>query len=188
MLHYQYFPFFMLLYFTVCYTINFSCFVMLLHFTECFTRTYPKVPGHYLWKEFCLPWILNSSITFNVLHFCMNTAVAAFLPCLEASPKLPFSNCDNFPLRFLLNLFNGVESSTLHPKLQLGEEEKVTGGQIRWVWGMGITVILFLAKNCETLKDLWAGALSWWIIRFWFCHFCNLLRRTFSRNLLRTSQ
>ena len=31
-------------------------------------------------------------------------------------------------------------------------------------------------------------ALSWWIMRFWFCHFCGLLRRTFSCNLLRTSQ
>ena len=54
--------------------------------------------------------------------------------------------------------------------------------------GWGITVMLFLAKNCETLKNLWAGALSWWIMRFWFCHFCGLLGRTFSRNLLRTSQ
>jgi len=81
-----------------------------------------------------------------------------------------------------------TESLTLHPKLQLGEEEKVTGGQIGWVWGMGITVMLFLAKNCETLKDLWACTLSWWIMMFWFCHFCGILRRTFSRKLLRTSQ
>jgi len=52
-----------------------------------------------------------------------------------------------------LNLFIGVESSTLHPKLQLGEEEKVTGGQIDECGGWGITVMLFLAKNFETLKD-----------------------------------
>ena len=62
--------------------------------------------------------------------FCTNTAVPAFLPCLEASLEVPFWNCVKYPLRFLLNLFSGVESSTLHPKLQLGEEEKVTGGQI----------------------------------------------------------
>ena len=62
--------------------------------------------------------------------FCTNTAVPAFLPCLEASLEVPFWNCVKYPMRFLLNLFNGVESSTLHPKLQLGEEEKVTGGQI----------------------------------------------------------
>ena len=62
--------------------------------------------------------------------FCTNTAVPAFLPCLEASLEVPFWNCVKYPLRFLLNLFNGVESSTLQPKLQLGEEEKVAGGQI----------------------------------------------------------
>ena len=49
---------------------------------------------------------------------------------LEASLEVPFWNCVKYPLRFLLDLFNGVESSTLHPKLQLGEEENVTGGQI----------------------------------------------------------
>ena len=81
-------------------------------------------------KEVCLPWMLNSSITFKVLPFCTNTAVPAFLPCLEASLEVPFWNCVKYPLRFLLNFFNCVESSNLHPKLQLGEEEKVTGGQI----------------------------------------------------------
>jgi len=74
--------------------------------------------------------MLNFSITFKVIPFCTNTAVLAFLPCLEASLEVPFWNCVTYPLRFLLNLFNVVESSTLHPKLQLGEEEKVTGGQI----------------------------------------------------------
>jgi len=66
----------------------------------------------------------------------MNTAVPAFLPCLEASLEVPFWNCVKYPLRFLLNLFNGVESSTLHPKLQLGEEEEFTGGHIASVWVM----------------------------------------------------
>ena len=146
------------------------------------TRVYPKVPVQYLYKEVCLSWMLNSSITFKVLPFLTNSAVPAFLPYLEASLEVPFWNCVKYPLRFLLNLFNSVEPSTLHPKLQLGEEEKFTGGHIGWVWG--ITLILFLAKNCETLKDLWTGALSCWIMRFWFCHFCGL----FSRNLLRTSQ
>ena len=74
--------------------------------------------------------MLNSSITFKALPFCSNTAVPAFLPCLEASLEVPFWNCFNYPLRLLLNLFIGVESSTLQPKLQLGEEEKVTGDQI----------------------------------------------------------
>jgi len=151
-------------------------------------RMYPKVPGQCLEKEVCLPWMLNSSITFKVLPFRTNNAVPAFLPCLEASLEVPFRKCVKYPLRFHLNLFNGVESSTLHPKLQLGEEEKVTGGHIGWVWGMENTVMFFLAKNCETLKHLWAGALSWWIISFWFCHLRGLLRRTFSCNLLRTSQ
>ena len=71
--------------------------------------------------------MLNSSITFKVLHFCTNIAVPAFLQCLEASLEIPFWNCVKYLLRFLLNLFNGVEPSTLHPTLQLGEEEKDTG-------------------------------------------------------------
>ena len=74
--------------------------------------------------------MLNSSITFKVLTFCTNTAVPAFLSCLEASLEILFWNCVKYPLLFLLNLFNSFESSTLHPKLQHGEEEKVTGGQI----------------------------------------------------------
>jgi len=98
--------------------------------------------------------MLNSSITFKVLPFCTNTAVPAFLPCLEASLEVPFWNCIKYPLRFLLNLFSGVESSTLYPKLQLGEEEKVTGARSGEYGGWGITVMLFLAKNCETLKDM----------------------------------
>ena len=99
--------------------------------------------------------MLNSSITFEVLPFYANTAVPAFLPCLEASLEVPFWKCVKYPLRFLFNLFNDVESSTLHLKLQLGEEEKVTGGARSGEYGgWGITVMLFLAKNCETLKDL----------------------------------
>ena len=79
--------------------------------------------------------------------------------------------------------------SNLRPFIRsfsLGKRKKSQGA--RSYGGWGTTVMLFLAKNCETLKDLWAGALSWWIMSFWFCHFCGLLRRTFSRNLLRTSQ
>jgi len=34
--------------------------------------------------------MLNSSITFKELPFCTNTAVPAFLPCLEASLEVPF--------------------------------------------------------------------------------------------------
>ena len=74
--------------------------------------------------------VKRSLLTFKVLPFSTNTAVPTFLPCLEASLEVPFWNCVKYPLRFLLNLFNGVESSTLHPKLQLGQEKKVTGGQI----------------------------------------------------------
>jgi len=82
--------------------------------------------------------VKRSLLTFDVkfLHHIQSTPllheyrVPAFLSCLEASLEHPFWNCVKHPLRFLLNLFNGVESSTLHPKLQLGEEEKVTRGQI----------------------------------------------------------
>ena len=47
-----------------------------------------------------------------------------------------------------------------------------------------------MGDHCHAVlgQKLRAGALSWWIMSFWFCHFCGLLRRTFSRNLLSTSQ
>ena len=96
--------------------------------------------------------MLNSSITFKVLPFCTNTAVPVFLPCLEASLEVPFWNCVKYPLWFLLNLFNGVESSTLHPELQLGEEEKVTRGQIGWVWGMGDHCHAVLGQKLRNFK------------------------------------
>jgi len=104
--------------------------------------------------------MLNSSITFKVLPFCMNTAVPAFLPCLEASLEVPLWKCVKYPLRFLLNRFNGVESSTLHPKLQLGEEEKVTGGQIRWLWGMGDHCHVVLGQKLRNFKR----PVSWGIV------------------------
>ena len=96
--------------------------------------------------------MLHSSITFKVLPFCTNTAVPAFLQCLEASLEVPFWNCVKYPLRFLLNLFTGVESSTLHPKLQLGEEEKVTGGQIGCIWGMGDHCHVVLGQKLRNFK------------------------------------
>ena len=139
-------------------------------------------------KRSLLTLDVKSSITFRVLPFCTNTVVPAFLLCLEASLEVPFWNCVRYLLPFLLNLFSGVECLTLHSKLQLGEEEKVTGGQIGWVWWMGDHCHVVLGQKLRNFKDLWAGALSWWIMRFWFCHFCGLLRRTFSRNLLRTSE
>ena len=91
---------------------------------------------------------------FQSTPFCTKTAVPPFLPCLEASLEVPFWNCVKYPLRFLLNLFNGVESSTLHPKLQLLEEEEVTRGRSGEYGGLGIAVMFFLAKKNETLKDL----------------------------------
>jgi hypothetical protein len=132
--------------------------------------------------------MLRSSIACKVLPFCTITRVLAFLPCLEATLEDPFWNCVEYPLRFFLNLFTGDESSTLHPKLLLGEEKKVHRRPDRVSLGDWGTTVLFLAKNVETLKGLWAIALSWCIMRFLFCHFCGLLCRTFSRNLLRTSQ
>jgi len=62
-----------------------------------------------------------------LLHEYSGPSVSAMLASIPGSPFLELCQV---PLRFLLNLFNGVESSTLHPKLQLGEEEEVTGGQI----------------------------------------------------------
>ena len=107
---------------------------------ERFTRVCPKVPGQYLYKDVCLTWKLNSSITFNVLPFCTNTAVPTFPPCLEASLEVPYWNCVKYPLRFLLNLFNGVECSTLHPNFSLGKRKKSQGVRSGEYGGCGIVL------------------------------------------------
>ena len=104
---------------------------------KCLYKDVSKSSRTVLVKRSLLTLDVKFLITFKVLPFCTNTAVLAFLPCLEASLEVSFCNCVKYPLWFLLNLFNGVESLTLHSKLQLGKEEKVTGGQIGWVWGMG---------------------------------------------------
>ena len=74
--------------------------------------------------------MLNSSITFKVLLFCTNAAVPAFLPCLEASLEVPFLELCRVPAAIPLESLQWCRIFDLHPKLQLGEERKVTGGQI----------------------------------------------------------
>ena len=139
----------------VCFTNDYMSLLEQFHsyIVKQTTRVYPKVPGQCLSKEVCLPWMLNSSITFKVLPFCTNTAVPAFLPCLEASMEVPFWNCVKYPLRFLLNLFSGVESLTLHPKLQLGEEDKVVGAR-SGNYGEWDHCHVVLGQKLETLEDL----------------------------------
>jgi len=85
-----------------------------------------------------------------LLHEYGGPSVSAYL---EASLEVPLWNCVTYPLWFLLNLFNGVKCSTLHPKLQLGEEEKVTGGQIGWVWGMGDNCHVVLGQKLRNFKE-----------------------------------
>ena len=93
--------------------------------------------------------------------FCTNTAVPAFLPCLEVSLEVPFWNfsstrCDSSWISSVVsNLRPFIRSFSLgRGKSHQGAR---SGDYGRW----GITVMLFLAKNCESLKDLWTGALSW---------------------------
>ena len=103
--------------------------------------------------------MLNSSITFKLLPFCTNTAVPAFLPCLEASLEVPFWNCVKYLLLFLLNLFSGVESSTLHPKLQLGKRKKSQGAR-SGEWGMGDHSHDVLGQKLRNIKE----PVSWGIV------------------------
>jgi len=62
-----------------------------------------------------------------LLHEYNGPSVSAVLGSIPGSPFLELCQV---PAAIPLESFNGVESSTLHPKLQLGEEEKVTEGQI----------------------------------------------------------
>jgi len=62
-----------------------------------------------------------------LLHEYSGPSVSAMLGSIPGSPFLELCQV---PAAIPLESLNGVESSTLHLKLQLGEEEKVTGGQI----------------------------------------------------------
>ena len=121
-----------------------------------------------------------------LLHEYSGPNFSAMLESIPGSPFLEFSQVPAaIPLESLQScrIFDPSSEASAW-----GGGKSHRGGRSGEYGGWGITVMLFLTKNCETLKDPWAGALSWWIMRFWFCHFCGLLCRTFSRKLLRTSQ
>ena len=131
---------------------------------------------------------LNHLQSTPLLHEFSGPSFYAMLVSIPASPFfgiMSSTRCDSYWISSIV--------SNLRPFIRsfsLGKRKKSQGARSGECGGWGITVmlLLLLAKNCETLKDLWAGPLSWWIMRFWFCHFCDLLRRTFLSNLLRTSQ
>ena len=120
-----------------------------------------------------------------LLHEYSGPSVSAMLGSIPGSPFLELCQVPTaIPLESLqwCRIFDPSSEASAWGR------GKSHGAWLGEYGGWGITAMLFLAKICETLKDLWAGPLSWWIMRFWFCHFCGLLRRIFSRNLLRTSQ
>ena len=122
----------------------------------------------------------------TLLHEYSGPSVSAMLGSIPGSPFLELCQVPTaIPLESLQWCWIFDPSSEASA---WGRGKSHRGARSGEYGGWGITVMLFLAKNCETLKDLWAGALSWWIMRFWFCNFCGLLRQTFSCNLLRTSQ
>ena len=114
-----------------------------------YTRVYPK-------DSTCKKKLLTLDVKFfhqlqstALLHECSGPSISAMLGSIPGSP---FWNCVKYPLRFLLNLFNGVKSSTLHLKLQLGEEEKVRGYKIGLVWGMGDQCHVVLGQKLRNFK------------------------------------
>jgi len=44
----------------------------------------------------------------------------------------------------------------------MGEQEKVAWHKVGWIGRMRDNRHVVFAKNCCTLKAVWAGALSWW--------------------------
>ena len=66
---------------------------------------------------------------------------------LESIPGSPFLVLCQVPAAIHLESLQWCRIFTLHQKLQLWEEEKVTGGQIGWVWGMGDHCHVVLGLN-----------------------------------------
>ena len=121
----------------------------------------------------------------TLLHEYSGPSISAML---GSFPGSPFLELCHVPAAIPLESLQWCRILDSSSEASAWGRGKITGGRSGEYGEWGITVMLFLAKNCENLKYLWAGALSWWIMTFWLSHFCGLLRRTFSRNLLRTSQ
>ena len=77
--------------------------------------------------------MLNSSITFKVLPFCTNTAVPAFLPCLEASLS-PFLDLCQVPAAIPLESLQWCRIFDPLSEASAWGRGKFTGGQIGWLW------------------------------------------------------
>jgi hypothetical protein len=82
--------------------------------------------------------VKRSLLTLGVkfLHHLQSTPLLHEYSCPSVSamlgsiPESPFLELCLVSPAIPLESLNGVESSTLHRKIQLGEEEKVTGDQI----------------------------------------------------------
>ena len=86
-----------------------------------------------------------------LLHEYSGTSVSAMLGSIPGSPFLELCQVTAaIPLESLqwCRIFDPSSEA------QLGEEEKFTGARSGEYGGWGITVMLFFAKSCETLKDL----------------------------------
>jgi hypothetical protein len=124
-------------------------------------RWYPKVPEMPLPYVYHLPKFLFTQIPFELAPFGIDTAIPAGFPWPEALFEVISLQRLHHVLQYGLDLINAVKTSSLELQFHLREQEKITGGEVRWVGRWGMTVDFVEAKNCCTKCDAWAGALSW---------------------------
>jgi hypothetical protein len=54
--------------------------------------------------------------------------------------------------------------------------------------GWGPITMLLLVTNSVVLRDMWAGALSWWRSQLWLGQSSSIFRHTFALKHLKMSQ
>ena len=103
-------------------------------------------------------FINNYRVPFKVTPVKYNTLMPAFFPIVETLLK---RYRQQHLFRFFFYLFNRSKTLSSHRCFQFWEEEKVSGGQVRWIRLLRHDYGIVLGKTSRTSIDVCAGTLSW---------------------------
>ena len=100
--------------------------------------------------------------SYEVVPIWLNHTLPAVLPHLKALLERKFWNGLQLACRITLNRLDVVEPLSFERHFQFWEHPKVAGAISGLYGGWQSCTILCFAKNCCTMFDECAGALSWW--------------------------
>ena len=123
----------------------------------------PKNNRNYFFKWFIRFCTIINLVSFEVLSFWLDTLVPTFLPLPKTFPELFSADVVQDLQHFLFHFADISKTFPFHPAFHTREQKKVAWCKVGWIGRMTDNhQVVFFAKNCCTLKAMWAGALSWW--------------------------